>query len=109
MSNGGENMKNRHHYRRHNYHPPRRNRVKGWVIGIGIILGAITALELTHPSPSLSGASGAGIYEVVSVYKGAVQVRDKETGRIIHIKDQKLVRMALDGAIKAGDLIKVTR
>ncbi|GIM46278.1 hypothetical protein DNHGIG_18270 [Collibacillus ludicampi] len=45
-------------------------------------------------------------YEVVSVSNGAVQVVNVKTGVPTQIFDDQLVRQALNGEIKKGDLIR---
>lgn len=72
-----------------------------WLIGIVAIL-LITIGLMHNTAPSIESSSA---YKVLSVYKGAVQVQDVQTGQIHEIRDQQLVQQALQGSIKRGDLI----
>lgn len=71
------------------------------ILGIGVIFfGYVIGQDLK------SANIVAKEYVVLSVYKGAVQVQELETGKKVQIYDDRLVRMALDGELKRGDIIK---
>lgn len=46
-----------------------------------------------------------GGYRVVSVSRGRVHAEEVRTGKRVSFDDQKLVKAALDGSIKRGDVI----
>ncbi|PSK01058.1 hypothetical protein C7R93_01070 [Brevibacillus fortis] len=70
------------------------------VLSFGVLLSIAQALYV--PSGPLSTGD---TYRVVSVSRGRLQAEEIGTGRIINLDDQTLVRAALDGTIKRGDVI----
>ncbi|GED34995.1 hypothetical protein P9G84_32055 [Brevibacillus centrosporus] len=70
------------------------------VLGFGIVL----SLAQTFYTPSGTMQTGDG-FRVVSVSKGKLHVEDMRTGRSVSFDDQKLVKAALNGFIKRGDVI----
>ena len=73
-----------------------------FMLGVVIVAGVITLAN----KPSILPSSTQTAYEVISVYKGAVQVRDK-SGNQKDLHDEDLVKKALSGQLKKGDTIYV--
>lgn len=75
-----------------------------WAL-LGILgFGAVLSLAQSFYSPSGTMQSGDG-YQVVSVSRGQLHTKEMGTGKPFSFKDQKLVKAALDGSIKRGDVI----
>ncbi|GEC93861.1 hypothetical protein [Brevibacillus brevis] len=70
------------------------------VLSFGVLLSIAQALYV--PSGPLPAGDA---YRVVSVSRGRLQAEEIGTGRVVSLDDQKLVRAALDGSIKRGDVI----
>ncbi|MED1954130.1 hypothetical protein [Brevibacillus centrosporus] len=70
------------------------------VLGIAIVL----YLTQTFYTPSGAWQTG-GTYRVVSVSRGQLHAEDLATGRVVSFNDQSMVRAALDGSLKRGDVI----
>ncbi|WP_103109646.1 hypothetical protein [Brevibacillus reuszeri] len=70
------------------------------VLSFGVLLSI--SHSLYHPAAPLSSNDG---YRVVSVSRGRLHVEEVGTGRLVSFDDQKLVKAALDGSIKRGDVI----
>lgn len=70
------------------------------VLSFGLLLSIAQTLYV--PSGPLPAGDA---YRVVSVSSGRLQAEEIGTGRVINLDDQKLVRAALDGTIKHGDVI----
>lgn len=70
------------------------------VLGFGIVL----SLAQSFYTPSGAMQSGDG-YRVVSVSRGQLHAEEMKTGRIVSFDDQMLVKAALNGSIKRGDVI----
>lgn len=73
-----------------------------WTILAALTVGTLLSLTPTWYSPSPVGGDA---YRVVSVSKGRVQAEDIETGEGVSFPDQALVKAALNGKIKRGDVI----
>lgn len=69
-------------------------------LGFGIIL----SLSQFFYTPSETLLPGDG-YRVMSVSQGKLHTEEMATGRSVSFDDQKLVKAALDGSIKRGDVI----
>lgn len=93
-------------YDNHHTHRPRRSSWKSTLITVCLLLLTIAIIDTITPS-YMKEKGVYSEYKVVSVYKGALQVIDLSTGQKTSIKDNKLVKMALQGQIKKGDVIKV--
>ena len=74
-----------------------------WTILAVLAIGAMLSVahSLYAPAATVSGA-----YRVVSVSKGQLHAEDLATGRVVSFNDQSLVRAALDGSLKRGDVIR---
>ncbi|MFI8714711.1 hypothetical protein [Brevibacillus brevis] len=70
------------------------------VLSFGVLLSIAQTLYV--PSGSLPTGDA---YRVVSVSRGRIQAEEIGTGRVVNLDDQNLVRAALDGTIKRGDVI----
>ncbi|ASJ54845.1 hypothetical protein BP422_15495 [Brevibacillus formosus] len=70
------------------------------VLSFGVLLSIAQALYV--PSGPLPAGDA---YRVVSVSRGRLQAEEIGTGRVVSLDDQKLIRAALDGTIKRGDVI----
>lgn len=70
------------------------------VLSFGVLLSIAQALYV--PSGPLPAGDA---YRVVSVSRGRLQAEEIGTGRVVNLDDQMLVRAALDGTIKRGDVI----
>jgi len=70
------------------------------VLSFGVMLSI--AHSLYTPAAPLSSNDG---YRVVSVSRGRLHVEDLGTGKQVSLDDQLLVKAALDGSIKRGDVI----
>lgn len=73
-----------------------------FLIGVIVFLDVVTGGSFSNPSRFSQ-------YEVISVYKGAVQVMDIGTGEYYQIYDKTLVKQAINGTIKKGDVIQLRR
>lgn len=71
------------------------------VLCCGIILSV--AQSFYRPSSPLQGGNG---YRVVSVSRGQLHTEEVATGRTVSFDDQRLVKAALNGSIKRGDIIR---
>lgn len=71
------------------------------VMSFGVLLSIAQALYV----PTGSAVSGDA-YRVVSVSRGRLQAEEIGTGRVVNLDDQNLVRAALAGTIKRGDVIQ---
>ncbi|MBH0333655.1 hypothetical protein ABH14_28660 [Brevibacillus brevis] len=70
------------------------------VLSFGVLLSIAQALHV--PSGPLPAGDA---YRIVSVSRGRIQAEEIGTGRVISLDDQKLVKAALEGTIKRGDVI----
>lgn len=70
------------------------------VLSFGVMLSI--AHSLYTPAAPLSSNDG---YRVVSVSRGRLHAEEVGTGKRVSFDDQKLVKAALDGSIKRGDVI----
>lgn len=70
------------------------------VLSFGVLLSI--AHSLYPPAAPLSSNDG---YRVVSVSRGRLHAEEVGTGKRVSFDDQKLVKAALDGSIKRGDVI----
>ena len=70
------------------------------VLSFGVLLSIAHSLYV--PTAPVSSEGG---YRVVSVSRGRVQAEEVGTGKRVSFNDKKLVRAALDGSIKRGDVI----
>ncbi|GIO09693.1 hypothetical protein J31TS6_57210 [Brevibacillus reuszeri] len=71
------------------------------VLSFGVLLSIAHSLyPLAAPLSSNDG------YRVVSVSRGRLHVEELGTGKQLSIDDQQLVKAALDGSIKRGDVIR---
>lgn len=75
-------------------------RKASWTIAVVLAVGALLSLAPMWHTPV-----GGEAYRVVSVSKGRVQAEDVATGESVSIPDQALVKAALSGKIKRGDVI----
>ncbi|MGG4456886.1 hypothetical protein ABEX29_01120 [Brevibacillus porteri] len=71
-----------------------------WKFSLALIL--LSALILFHER---SQEQPQVAYVVTGVYAGAVHVVDRSSGKKVEIRDQTLVKRALSGQIKRGDVI----
>ncbi|ASJ55534.1 hypothetical protein BP422_19485 [Brevibacillus formosus] len=70
------------------------------LLSFGVLLSIAQALYVpSGPVPSSDS------YRVVSVSRGRLQAEEIGTGRVVNLDDHNLVRAALDGTIKRGDVI----
>ncbi|MGF9824018.1 hypothetical protein ABE430_13825 [Brevibacillus agri] len=74
-----------------------------WTILAVLAVGLL--LSIAH-SLYVPGATENGAYRVVAVSHGQLHAEDMATGRVVSFDDQSLVRAALDGTIKRGDVIR---
>jgi hypothetical protein len=81
----------------------KRSVLNGWLMCLGVFLGFVAFAD------SGLGLGNKRSYEVVSVYRGAVQMIETSTGKPINVYDENLVEMALEGKIKKGDIITLGR
>ncbi len=70
------------------------------VLSFGVLLSIAHSLYV--PANSVSSEGG---YRVVSVSRGRVQAEEIGTGKAVSFDDQQLVKAALNGSIKRGDVI----
>ncbi|WP_103110489.1 hypothetical protein [Brevibacillus reuszeri] len=70
------------------------------VLSFGVLLSI--AHSLYTPSAPVSSNEG---YRVVSVSRGRLHTEELGTGKQVSFDDQKLVKKALNGSIKRGDII----
>ncbi|WP_425622470.1 hypothetical protein ACPT9H_17890 [Brevibacillus borstelensis] len=70
------------------------------VLSFGVLLSIAHSLYV--PAAPVYSEGG---YRVVSVSRGRVHVEEVGTGKRVSFDDQKLVKAALDGSIKRGDVI----
>ncbi|MGF9907077.1 hypothetical protein [Brevibacillus porteri] len=70
------------------------------VLSFGLLLSIAQVLYVPS-GPAVSGDA----YRVVSVSRGRLQAEEIGTGKIVSLDDQNLVKAALDGTIKRGDVI----
>jgi hypothetical protein len=71
------------------------------VLGIAIVL----YLAQSFYTPTGTWQTGE-TYKVVSVSRGQLHAEELSTGKIVSFDDQGLVRAALDGSLKRGDIIR---
>lgn len=71
------------------------------VLTFGVLLSI--AHSLYTPSAPVSSSEG---YRVVSVSNGRLHVEELGTGKRVSLDDQQLVKAALAGSIKRGDVIQ---
>ncbi|GED70916.1 hypothetical protein BRE01_46180 [Brevibacillus reuszeri] len=71
------------------------------VLSFGVMLSI--AHSLYTPAAPLSSNDR---YRVVSVSRGRLHAEEVGTGKRVSFDDQKLVKAALDGSIKRGDVIR---
>jgi len=72
----------------------------GFAVGVGIILtwlGGDSTLSFSNPLEVE--------YKVVSVYKGAVQLLNLDTGQMAQVFNEDFVKGVLSGAVNKGDII----
>ncbi|MDT3418204.1 hypothetical protein QO009_004129 [Brevibacillus aydinogluensis] len=79
--------------------------IKGtsWSILAFMAVGAVLWIAQSFYTPSDHGKNQG--YRVVSVSRGQLHTVDMGTGEKVSFSDQNLVRKALDGTIKQGDVI----
>lgn len=70
------------------------------VLGLGVAL----SIAQSFYTPTNTARTGGG-YRVVSVSQGQLHTEEVTTGREVSFYDQNLVRAALNGSIKRGDVI----
>lgn len=70
------------------------------VLSFGVLLSIAQALYVPTGPTTLGDT-----YRVVSVSRGRIQAEEIGTGRVVNLDDQSLVRAALNGTIKRGDVI----
>lgn len=70
------------------------------VLSFGVLLSIVHSLYV----PAIPVYYEGG-YRVVSVSRGRVHAEEVRTGKRVSFDDQKLVKAALDGSIKRGDVI----
>ena len=70
------------------------------VLSFGVLLSIAHSLYV--PAAPVSSEGG---YRVVSVSRGRLQAEEVGTGKRVSFDDQKLVKAALNGSIKRGDVI----
>ncbi|WP_024985069.1 hypothetical protein [Brevibacillus borstelensis] len=75
-------------------------RKASWTIAAVLAVGTLLSLTPTWYTPI-----GGEAYRVVSVSKGRVHTEDVTTGERVSFPDQQLVKAALSGKIKRGDVI----
>lgn len=72
---------------------------------LGVLaLGTVLSVAQSFFAPSSALQSGDR-YQVVSVSRGQLHTKEMGTGKTVSFKDQKLVKAALDGSIRRGDVI----
>lgn len=96
----------RRRYGNHHTHRSRRSTWKSTLIMLCLMILTIAVIDSLFTPPYMKEEVYSE-YRVLSVYKGALHVVDLSTGQKTSIKDNKLVKMALQGQIKKGDVIKV--
>lgn len=82
--------------------PPTQNQS---VFRFSLVLILIAAIIFMAGRNGSEIGGGPDAYEVLSVAHGAVQVRHTTSGERTELRDPQLVKQALSGAIKRGDVI----
>lgn len=76
-----------------------------WSIIAVLTFAILLSFTQVFYTPAAPGLLNDGRYRVVSVSHGKLHVEDLKTGESMSIDDQKLVKAALNGSIKQGDVI----
>ena len=76
-----------------------------WAVLAVITFGlALSVAQTVYTPADISGVGGS--YRVVSVSNGRLHAEDTTTGKRVSFPDQDLVKAALKGKIKRGDVIR---
>jgi|GEM_PF-2224123 len=76
-----------------------------WAVLAVITFGlALSVAQTVYTPADISGSGGS--YRVVAVSNGRLHAEDTSTGKRVSFPDQDLVKAALSGKIKRGDVIR---